>query len=206
MRIGIHAKWFFTGPVSTRTILQNLLPQLFSLYPEHEWIIFMDRKDRNKTFPLKKENVTIKYLWADNNLLSNIFILPGLVRKNKVDLMVYQTFPFPGKTPSIAFIHDILFERFPQFFTWREKLYFLPLKTLTRKATRLMATSNFVADELITYGYTRHRNKIDLVPLAVSGEFKPLSQHPANMVEGLRKKYQLPGDQGHYSKSRLASI
>ena len=193
MRIGIDAKSFFTGPVSTRIILQNLLPLLFDLFPHYEWVIFLDKKDRNKDFPYKKKNIITEYVWADNNLLSNLFTLSGQVRKHKVNVMVYQTFPPLVKTvPSIAFIHDVLFQRFPEFFTWKEKLYFKPLKILARNATRLIATSEYVADELVYHGYTDKRSKIDLMPLGVSPDFKPLDQHPEELVKEVRKKYHLP--------------
>ncbi|MGZ8536726.1 MAG: glycosyltransferase family 4 protein [Flavisolibacter sp.] len=193
MRIGIDAKSFFTGPVSTTIILQNLLPQLFRLFPQHEWVIFLDRKDINKNFPYRQNNIIIKYVWADNNMLSNIFLLPRLAHKLKVNVMVYQTFPaYTKKIPSIAFIHDVLFERFPEFFTWKEKLYFSSLKSLTKNARRLMVTSNFVARELITYGYAERPDKIDLVPLGVSKDFKPLSQHPPELQDQIKKKFNLP--------------
>ena len=51
MRIGIDAKSFFRGSVSTRVVLQNLLPELFILFPEHEWIIFLDKKDKQIPVP-----------------------------------------------------------------------------------------------------------------------------------------------------------
>lgn len=118
MRIGIDAKSYFQGPVSTRVVLQNILPELFKLYPEHEWIIFLDKEDKDRHFPFTQKNITIQYVWANNNLLSNVFILPGLIKKLNIGTVVFQMFPsFKSKTASVAFIHDVLFRDFPQFFT-----------------------------------------------------------------------------------------
>jgi len=128
MRIAIDAKWYFTGPISGRTVLHNLLPQLFKLYPEHHWIIFLDKKDKGKDLPFSGENITLEYVWAKNNMISNVFILPYFQHKLKPDIIVFQTFPaFRKNIPSIAIIYDVLFHDFSHFFTWKEKLYFFPL-------------------------------------------------------------------------------
>lgn len=193
LRIGIDAKWFYTGPVSTRTVLQNLLPALFDQYPEHDWIIFLDKKDKRPGFPYQKNNIFPCYVWADNNLLSNVFILPSKAKKLKVDILVYQTFPSFNRTlPSIAFIHDVLFKSHPQFFSWKEKLYFKPLLWLAPAAGRLITTTHFVTRELIKYGYRTNAETIDLVPLAVSSGFCPRELHNPDRLSSTRYKFQLP--------------
>ena len=194
MRIAIDAKWYYTGPVSGRVVLQNLLPELFSQYPEHEWIIFLDRKDRHLGFPFSGKNVQIRYVWADMNMISNVWVIPRWLRRLKPDVMVYQTFPsFRREIPSIAFIHDVLFRKFPQFFSWKERLYFLPLAWLTRhRADRLIATTEFVANELLTYHYCPARSRIDIVPLGVSEKYQPKSLQDVGRLSTVRAKFNLP--------------
>lgn len=195
MRIGLDAKWFFSGPVSTRTILVNLLPELFKSYEDHEWIIFLDNKDKKCDFPFAQKNITVQYVWAESNLLSNIFVLPRYLKRLNIDIIVYQTFPaFKSSAPSIAFIHDVLFRDFPQFFTWKERLYFRPLSLLAKKATRLIATSEFVANDLVKYKYAKSRNHIDIVPLGVNKQYRPLKNHDPDSVKKIKEKYSLPND------------
>jgi glycosyltransferase involved in cell wall biosynthesis len=195
MRIGIDAKWYFTGPVSTRVVLQNLLAELFSLYPENEYVLFLDRRDRHRELPFSGGNIQTCYIWADNNLLSNLLLVSRWVRKLKVDVTVYQTFPsLMHRGSAIVFIHDVLFRRFPQFFSWKERLYFLPMPWLTRnRADRLVATTEFVATELIRYRYTQEQSRIDLVPLAVGERYQPVNLHQPAQLEAVRRKFQLPG-------------
>jgi glycosyltransferase involved in cell wall biosynthesis len=193
MKIGIDAKWYFTGPISTQTVLHNLLPKLFEFYPMHEWIIFLDKKDKGLNFPFKQSNINLKYVWANNNLLSNLFLLPRHAGKGAIDVMIFQTFPsFVNNTPSIAFIHDVLFRSYPQFFTWKERIYFLPLPWLTPMARRLIATTEYVAGDLVKYKYARDRSQIDIVPLAVSPEFKPVEQHNCDFLKQVKGKFKLP--------------
>jgi glycosyltransferase involved in cell wall biosynthesis len=193
MRIGIDAKSLYTGPVSTRIVLQNLLPELFRLYPEIEWIVFLDKKDKERGFRFSGNKIRIVYVWAGMNQLSNLFVLPRYCRRLKLDLVLYQTFPGVARgTASVAFIHDVLFRDFPEFFTWKERLYFTPLPFLTRKAVRVTATTTFVAKDLVRYGYVRDPSRIDLVPLGVSPVFKPRELLDASFLERVRTGLSLP--------------
>jgi glycosyltransferase involved in cell wall biosynthesis len=193
MRIGIDAKWYFTGPVSTQVILHNLLPRLFETYKEHSWFIFLDKRDKEKKFPLEYPDLTLIYIPVPNNMVSNLFILPRFARTLDLDVVVFQTYPaVKKKFASIAFIHDVLFREFPDFFTWKEKLYFLPLKWFSRRADRLIATTASVAADLVKYNYVDSASKIDIVPLGVSSKYKPLEQHDLAMKTQLKEKYNLP--------------
>ena len=194
MRIGLDAKWLFRGPVSTRTILENLLPQLFELYPAEDWIIFLDKEDKALGIPFHQKNITVQYIWAENNMLSNVFVLPQYLQRLDVDIIIYQTFPsFKKKYASIAFIHDVLFHEHPNYFTWKEKLYFKPLSFFSKKATRLIATSETVASDLVKYNYAKNRDHIDLLPLGVSKLYQPLQAHDPVKVKKVKGMYSLPG-------------
>ena len=194
MRIGIDAKWFFTGPVSSRVVLQNLLPELFRLFPAHEWVVFLDKKDRQLAFPIHSSQIEIYYVWADINMLSNLFLLSGQLKSQKVDVMVYQTFPSWHRTvPALSFIHDVLYHQFPEFFTWKEKLYFFPLSWLSRhRSDRLIATTQYVSNELLKYHYAASKSSIDIVPLAVNQAYQPRTNHDPARLMAVREKYQLP--------------
>ena len=179
MKIGIDAKWFFTGPVSSRIVLQNILPELLALFPEHEWHIFLDRRDKALGFPVKSPGIQLHYVWADINMLANVFLLSGKIKPLRLDAFVYQTFPSLRQiVPAISFEHDVLFRDYPQYFGWKERLYFYPLRWLTRnRSQRLIATTQFVKHDLLKYRYTSDKSRIDLVPLGVSDQFRPLSLH-----------------------------
>jgi glycosyltransferase involved in cell wall biosynthesis len=194
MRIGIDAKWFFSGPVSSRVVLQNLLPELFSLYPDHEWIVFLDKKDRHLFFPVRSERIELRYVWADINMFSNLFLLSGKLKALKVDVMVYQTFPsWRRVVPSLSFVHDVLYHQFPQFFTWKERLYFLPSSWLNRhRSDRLIATTEYVANDLMKYNYISDKSSIDIVPLAVNKSYRPEKEHEPEKLQAVKEKYKLP--------------
>ena len=193
MRIGFDAKWFFTGPVSTRVILHNLLPILIEKFPEHEWVIFLDRKDQGKQLRFNQNNTRIIYVPVTTNMLANLFVLPAYGRKLKLDVVLTQTFPAPGNTfRSVSMVHDVLFEQHPEFFTWKEKVYFYPLRWFTRKANKVIVTSSSVAEDLVQFKYVRSPDEIHIVPLAVGKQYKPLRAHDPARVEFVKQKYMLP--------------
>jgi glycosyltransferase involved in cell wall biosynthesis len=181
MRIGIDAKWYFDGPVSGRVMLHNLLPHLFRAYRAHQWFVFLDEKDRDKDFPFKEANIHSVYLPVVTNMFSNIFILPSRARRLQLDSVVFQTYPCIGKGfSSISFIQEIL--------------YFIPLPYFTRRAGRVIATSEFVKRELLTYRFIRSAAQVDLVPLGVSSDFRPMERQDQRLVNKIRDNYKLPED------------
>jgi glycosyltransferase involved in cell wall biosynthesis len=127
-------------------------------------------------------------------MISNVFLLSGLLKSLRVDVMLYQTFPsLKHTTPSISFMHDVLFRQFSQYFTWKERLYFSPLSWLTRnRSDRLIATTEYVSNELLKYNYTNTKSKIDIVPLAVNNAYKPMQYHDPEKLSALKEKYKLP--------------
>lgn len=193
MKIGIDAKWLFTGHISGRLFIKNILPELFALYPQVEWHVFLNKKNKNFIFPFSQENIKIHYVWARFNMLSNLFVLPNCAKQLKLDAVLFQTFSSKGKSfKSIVFIHDVLFKNFPQYFTWRERLYFKPLKWTSSAADRIITTTDYVKKELIHYHFTRANQPIDLAPSGVTEIFKPPYRQDEHFLRLVKEKYQLP--------------
>jgi len=193
MKIGIDAKWLFTGHISGKLFIQNILPELFALHPEIEWHIFLDKRNKDVTLPFKDDNIKIHYIWAKFNMVSNLFILPGHAKRLQLDAVLFQTFLMKtGTFKSIVFIHDILFKNYPQFFTWKERLYFKPLKWTTASADRVITTTEFVKKELIRFQYTKPHQPIDIAPSGVTNIFKPHYEHDPAFLQHVKEKYKLP--------------
>jgi glycosyltransferase involved in cell wall biosynthesis len=193
MKIGIDAKWLFTGNISGRLFIQNVIDELFSAYPEIEWHIFLNRKEKNLELPFNKEKIKIHYVWAGFNMLSNLFVLPGYAKRLNLNAVLFQTFSPEGSSfKSVVFIHDVLFDSYPQYFTWIERLYFKPLKWTVRSADRIITTSNFVKHDLRRFDYAKKDQAIDLAPSGVTNIFKPLCNHDKELLEKIKIKYNLP--------------
>ena len=193
MKIGIDAKWFFSGPISGQVIMRKLLPELIAGSPQCEWHLFLDKRSKDQFFPLNKENVHLHYVWSRINMLSNLFILPRLANNLKLDAVLFQTFcPKSQSYKSLVFIHDILFENYPTFFTTTEKIYFKQVKRSCTNAHRVITSSQAVKNDLLQYGYVADKKKVDVVPLGVGNEFKQFESKGDAFLASLKEKYKLP--------------
>ncbi len=194
MKVGIDAKWFFSGTVSGRLFIRNVLPELLFIHPEIEWHVFLNAKEKNLELPFKSENVKVHYVWAGFNMLSNLFILPRCAKRLNLDAVLFQTFSASRKSfKSVVFIHDVLFNRYPEYFTWKEKLYFKPLKWTAPAADRIITTTRYVQNELLRFNYAKEGQLMDIAPSGVTQIFRPLHCHDKEVQEKLKLKYSLPG-------------
>jgi len=193
MRIGIDAKWYFGGPPSGVRVIQNLIAAILKHDKVNEYCFFLDIRFRDIEFPHKdNKQVTYIYLWAGNNLLSNLFILPRIAKRQHLDVMMFQNFVSPfyrGK--KIVYIFDILFKSFPQFFTKTERIYFFFIKYLARFSDRIVTLSETEKKRMVEFGYAKEE-RIDAIYIGVDSVFKTLKNHSLSRIEQVKAKYNLP--------------
>jgi glycosyltransferase involved in cell wall biosynthesis len=192
MKIGIDAKWYFEGPPSGKMVVVNLLHELAHCDTMHEFVIFLDRRYKNREFPIKGNRVRIEYIWAANNLISNVLVVPFYAAHHKLDAFIYQNFTSPlGAYRKIACIYDIIFLTHPKYYTWTEKFYFLPLKFLTRYADRVVTISHSEKKRIADHSF-KPASVIDVFYLGVDHNFKPRAMQPKELLERVKKRYNLP--------------
>ncbi|MEW6557940.1 MAG: glycosyltransferase family 1 protein [Elusimicrobiota bacterium] len=193
MRIGIDAKWFFNGPPSGRHVVRSLVQNIIAVNSEHEIHVFLDKKDSNSQFPFGGTKVKRIYLWANINLISNLFIIPYLIKKYKIDCFIAQNFsPLLGSKCRISFIHDIIFESHPEFFTLRERIYFKPMKFLAKHSNFIFTVSESEKKRLIQYGYNA-QDKIKVIHNGVdTHKFKVIGKQEKEQINKVKEIYHLP--------------
>jgi glycosyltransferase involved in cell wall biosynthesis len=192
MNIGIDAKWFFQGPVSNRIVVQQLVKHLiFQLPSDCHLHLFLSLDDKSKPVPFRAENVYWHYVWAKNNQLSNLFVLPIWAKKLKIDVLLYQNFISPwGKHKKIAYIHDFIPFSHPEYYTWKERLYFSTLPYLCSKADKIITISE--SEKKRIANYVRPTPPIEVVRHGITDDFKTREQFSSAEIERVRQKYQLP--------------
>ena len=107
-----------------------------------------------------------------------------------MDVVLFQNFPSPFcKSISINYIHDILFLDYPQYYTIIERIYFWPIKFLTRKCEHVITISNSEKARLIKHNLASEK-KITVVYHGVNKKFNP--NYSVDKIQILRKKLGLP--------------
>lgn len=187
--IGIDAKWYFEGPPSGKMVIQNIVDVLLKRKNVHKIYLILDKKFLAQKDLFVGENIFPVFVWGENNLLSNVFYLPLIAKKYKLDVIVYQNFSsFWGRHKKIAYIHDILFKSHPQFYTIKERLYFLPLKMLANLSDAVITVSRSEKKRLIEHGY---KKPIDVIYHGVNAIFKPKGLFNSILLDEVNKKYKL---------------
>ena len=191
MKIGIDAKWFFNGPPSGKVVVKQLLKELLSdTYRNHEFYIFLNKNDKDITFPYKRSNVKLVYVNSFNNLISNAIILPKYSKKLNLDIVVFQNFGTFFRIKNLVYIHDLLYLDYPEFYTFKERVYLSLLKPLAKKANTIVTISKTEKNRIIKHNLGT--NNVSFVHHGVDQKFKPLSQHNKGKIERLKEKYNLP--------------
>jgi len=194
MKIGIDAKWFFEGPPSGRVVIRNLVKHLIDISKDDQLYLFLDRKQQGREFPYQASNVHLVYVWAGNNMLSNIFSIPLSAWGLNLDIVIFQNFtPIISNFTRYAHVHCILFDSNPEYFTLRERLYFKPLKFTTKLAHKIGTVSNYEKEKMVKYGYGTN-NKIDVIYHGIDKSFFSRDHYEIDKIRNIQNKYSLPGD------------
>ena len=194
MRIGIEARWLFRGPPSGRRVVRNLIRGLARVAPHDELHLFLDSRDRSETLPIALPNERCHYVWGGNHQLANLFVVPRAADRVRLDAVVYQNFVPPrsgARHARLAFVHDVIFESHPAFFTRRERLYFSTLRYLTARADRVCTVSNTERDRLVRLRYAR-ADRVDVVPNSVDERFSPRERLPRVATDAVLERFGVP--------------
>ena len=192
MRIGFDGRWFFSGNPSGRVVVRNLLQQLVTHHAEHEYFVFLPRREQHLEFWLQAPHVKLVYTAGKNGFLTNCISLPWQARKLGLDVCVFFYFSGVfGRYKKIVFVNDITFLAYPGYFTWKEKLYFRPMHFLSRRTDRICTISQSEKERMVRFNYAA-ADKIAVVPLGVDEGFVPLSGHGLSRIQEVKAAYGLP--------------
>jgi glycosyltransferase involved in cell wall biosynthesis len=194
MKIGIEAKWLFHGPPSGRRVVRNLLRGLAEAVGDDEIHLILDDRARGKELPIDIPSDRCHYVWARNNQLANLFVVPRVADRVGLDAVVYQNFvppPAAVRHVRVAFVNDVIFESHPEFFTRSERLYFKSLRFLTSTADRVCTLSGSEAARLVRFNYAT-ADRVDVVPMAVDDTFAPREHMSRLATEAMLERLDVP--------------
>ena len=121
--------------------------------------------------------------------------LGRLARSWRADVL-HATYvaPYRVPCPMVVSVHDVSFKRYPEFFSWRDRLLFSSLLPASlRRAAGILTLSSHSRDELRQF-YPGLRAPIHVVPGAPGHLFRPVSAAAADSAlvrHGLRRPFLL---------------
>lgn len=192
MRIAINTRFLLSRKMEGfGWYTYEIVKRLVEKHPEHEFILFFDRKFDEKfvfgpnAIPVvlhpQARHPFLFFLWFEISVRRAL-------KKHKADVFFSPDgyLSLGSTAPQIPVIHDINFEHNPQDLPWlmRKYLrYYFP--KFARKAKHIITVSNYSAND-IHETYSIPREKISAIWNGVSDAFKPVSDEEKSTI---REKY-----------------
>jgi len=180
----------------------SLLLNLFEIDQKNEYVLFLNSWKKpvfNFSIFNKFKNVKIKRLRIPNKILNFSFWYFSWPHINELcggaDLFFMPNINFEAtskKCKLILTIHDLSFERHPQYFSLKRRFWhnFINSKKLCKKADKIIAVSDSTKKDLVSL-YKIKPEKIETVHSAVDDNFGIISRNDAELIK-IKEKYHLP--------------
>jgi glycosyltransferase involved in cell wall biosynthesis len=206
MLIGIDVRPLMHGRVSgVENYIRSLMEALFDVDDEHSYVLFYNSHHdcsqflpsfdgrRVKVVRTKYPNKLLHLMWRFLKWPKIDWLIEKKL-KRKIDVLFVpdpRPSPVSNSVRKVMTFHDFSFERYPQHFSWRSRLWFKILNPSHEIASSdaIIAVSEFTRDEAIDL-YQVDEKKVVVVPEAVPGVLKPVFDEAR--LQEVKEKYHLP--------------
>jgi glycosyltransferase involved in cell wall biosynthesis len=162
MKILIDGYWWNEGPLSNRMVLLEIVKHWLHYFPDDELIVAAAPCKHLKLFRadsadnLKADNLKIVRTHLRYHPAINLIELPLIARRENVDIILAFAFA-PASKRAVVFLHDVLFQSNPEWFTLAERIYFSAIPLLARRARSVITTSASERKRIVAYNSTLAR-------------------------------------------------
>ena len=144
MRVLFDGFWWVGGPISNRTVLQETVKAWCSTFPGDEVLVAVPGQDLTAVADDIGDRATVLAVHSRPHAVAAAIEIPLLARRHRADVVICQNYgPVPGIFPGVraVFIHDVLFQSNPEWFTRTELAYFWAMPRLARSASVVFSSS-----------------------------------------------------------------
>lgn len=138
MNILVDGYWWAEGPMSNRMVLHEIVRQWSRDYPDDQMTLAIP-SDACATASVP-DGVHVARTRFRVHPAINFFELPVIARRRRADATLAFNFA-ANSTTGVVFLHDVLFQSNPEWFTGVERVYFSAMPLLARRARSVITTS-----------------------------------------------------------------
>ncbi|MFY0608225.1 MAG: glycosyltransferase family 4 protein [Cyclobacteriaceae bacterium] len=191
LKLLFDAKWLFEGHVSGKEVVQNQLKYLIR-QNEFELFVLLRKSDKERVFKYPLTGVKLIYIASRVNALSNSFLVDGIIRKNKIDIILFHNhIPYFNRNCfRVCFIHDVLFLDFPEFFSYKERLYFKLIVESIKRSDHVITISNSEKNRILKWKLKKS-NEITVTHNGINDSFLTFRADKKER-QRVKEKYDLP--------------
>ncbi|MDA8093258.1 MAG: glycosyltransferase family 1 protein [Betaproteobacteria bacterium] len=151
MRIGIDAHVLGKGIGGVERVVEQMTVWLPVLAPEHEFVIFVNRRAARARQVAPGRNVSVVTLAVAHPLIERSLVLPWLIRRHHLGALIVQRLAPWGCGPCklILTVHDLTPLKFPRDYRGlTNRLVRLLTRDSVRRAHLILTPTRTVADEV----------------------------------------------------------
>jgi glycosyltransferase involved in cell wall biosynthesis len=162
LRVLFDGHWWVHGPRSNQQVEREFIFAWAQQFPDDELTVAVPRAVVGQARAELPDRVSVRATRLSPQGISAIVELPVLARRIRADLVITHNFtPLFGR--SAVFVHDVLFETNPEWFTTKERAYFRLMTATMARAKVVFSSSSTEADRIREFG----RAKGPVVPIGL---------------------------------------
>jgi glycosyltransferase involved in cell wall biosynthesis len=187
MRFSVDAHAIGRHLTGNEVYVRNLLHGFAVLDDESEFIAYLSERDATRQIPERFQCRSV----ASNPFRRLGYDLSSRVKQDRPDLLhVQYTAPLGCSAPIVVSVHDVSYLERPDFFPWtRSTQLKITVRQTVRRAAKVLTPSEF-SKQGILKAYDLPDEQVEVVPNAVSSDFRPRSRPRA--AEEIRNTYGIP--------------
>jgi glycosyltransferase involved in cell wall biosynthesis len=189
MKIGIDAHMLGHHETGNETYILELVKAATALGTTDQFVIYVEAGDALPNQVRQRPNVRIVKLDSRSPVRRLLLELPRRARRDRLDVLhVTYSAPLWNPCPLVVTVHDISFEKFPEYFSARDLAVLKGLVPRSvRAARRVITDTEFTKRELLDV-YRLPPEKVVVTPYASGEQFRPIRE-PARLA-GIRARYK----------------
>ena len=162
MRVLLDGFWWRQGPHANRQVLRELVLGWIRAFPSDDLVLAVQRSDQASVSQELSERVEVVPTRLRPQGLSAMVELPLIARRVHADVTLTHNFaPWFGR--SSVFVHDLMFETNPEWFTWAERRYFSWMTRTVPRADVVITSSRSEAARIMRVARPRR----EVVPIGL---------------------------------------
>ena len=145
MRVLFDGYWWHRGPGANRTVQREFIRAWARQFPDDRLVVAL-RADADPLELPPGASVVRTHAWP--HAASNHWELPLLARNERADLIVCHNYA-PAAGDALVFVHDVMFEEHPEWFSRTERLYFRPMLPWAKHAAAVATSTRTEAARML---------------------------------------------------------
>lgn len=197
MNIGIDISSVVNQKTGVARYTKQLVKNLLEIDKENRYTLYSFFGSRKNTLPFNKNNAIFKAYNYPPQSFKTFLLMLRLLNKSpdfltkEADIMHSTDLLFPASSnkPSVLTVHDLIFLRFPRFYTQKNRSYMKSMaKFSIKNASHIICYSQATKKDIVNL-LAVDENKISVIYLGVEKYFKRTNNRSISLA---KQKYKLP--------------